>query len=145
MPELKPRVLESDQPAAKPVDDCWSRDRIETTVPLTVGAGPPRTYAGVVAGQTTKQGGGCWWAQLRRSSQEGMVSSSLPASVPNQVGGLVVLRVDLVLPTWQTRAGQPRWWQTCFPHLGGLQCLGKRAREPTSRGTNRLCRPSYLY
>lgn len=56
--ELKPRVLESEQPAAKPVDDCWSRDRVETTVPLTVGAGPPRTYAGVAAGRTARAGGG---------------------------------------------------------------------------------------
>ena len=56
--ELKPRVQESDQPAAKPVDDCWSRDRVETTVPLTVGAGPPRTYAGVAAGRTARAGGG---------------------------------------------------------------------------------------
>ena len=31
--ELKPRVLESDQSATKPVDDCWSPDRVETTVP----------------------------------------------------------------------------------------------------------------
>ena len=50
--ELKPRVQESDQPAAQPVDDCWSRDRVETTVPLTVGAGPSPTYAGVAAGRT---------------------------------------------------------------------------------------------
>ena len=57
--ELNPRVLESDQPAAKPVDDCWSRDRVEITMPLTVGAGPPpRTYAGVEAGRTARAGGG---------------------------------------------------------------------------------------
>ena len=35
-----------------------SRDRVETTMPLTAGAGPPRTYAGVAAGRTVRAGGG---------------------------------------------------------------------------------------
>ena len=49
--ELKPRVQESDQPAA-------GRQAVETTVPLTIGVGPPRTYAGVAAGRTARAGGG---------------------------------------------------------------------------------------
>ena len=34
------------------------RDRVETIVPLTVAAGPPRTYTGVAAGRTARTGGG---------------------------------------------------------------------------------------
>ena len=105
--ELKPRVLESDQPAAKPVDDCWSRDRVEITVPLTVAAAPPRTYAGVAAGRTAEREVEVVGpAPPPESRQERVSSSSLSANAPKQVGRVargVIPSPDLVLPARRPR------------------------------------------
>ena len=105
--ELKPRVLESDQPAAKPVDDCWSRDRVETTVPLTVGAGPPRTHAGVAAAEREVVLVVVGPASPPERWQGRVSSSSLSANAPKQVGRVarwVVLSPDLVPPARRPRA-----------------------------------------